>query len=99
MLQSVEALDYDGILVATDIFTSHILKNCLRAQKKYVYVWNVDWNIQNRPANFIKDTYLVPETELIARSEDHAKLIGRVFRQPQHIIEEFNHEQIIDRIV
>ena len=99
IMQSVEALDYDGILIATDNITAHLLDNCICATKKYFYIWNIDWHIQNRPVNNIQNIYLNPNTELIARSKDHAKLISRVFREPKYIIEEFDHEEIIRNII
>lgn len=94
IIQMVESLDYDGILIATDTISAHILKKCMVSKKKYFYIWNIDWHISNRPFGFIKDIYLNNEIELIARSQDHFKLIKSVFKEPKHIIEEFSYEQI-----
>jgi hypothetical protein len=57
-------------------------------------VWDVNWHIYPRPIDFVRKVYLNPEVELIARSKDHAKIIGKVFKQPTYVIEEFDHEEI-----
>lgn len=99
IMGSVEALDYDGILIATDNISAAILQNCLAAQEKYFYIWNINWFLQNFPVERMKDIYLREDIELIARSEDHNRAISKIFRKPKYIIEEFNYEQIIERII
>ena len=94
LMQSVEMLDYDGILIATDLLSANILHSCVRATKKYFYVWNIDWFKNKKSISFNKNTYQNKEIDLICRSKDHYKLLTTVFKEPKHIIEEFNHEQI-----
>jgi hypothetical protein len=94
ILSGTEALDYDGVLIATDLISAYILDRCFCATKKYFYVWDVNWHIYPRPIDFVRKVYLNPEVELIARSKDHAKIIGKVFKQPTYVIEEFDHEEI-----
>jgi len=99
IMQSVETLDYDGVLIATDIISAHILPSCLCAQKRYFYVWDMNWFLQNRPIQFVQDVYLNKDIKLIARSTEHYEAISRVFRRPEYLIEEFDHEQLINNII
>lgn len=99
IMEAVEALDYDGDIVATDFITCYFLDKCLRAKNKYFYIWNVDWNLQNKPYDFITKIYSNPNVDIIARSTNHANLISRVFKKPKYIIEDCNYEQIIQKLV
>jgi len=94
LMSIIETLDYDGILIATDIMSGLLLQNCLMAKKKYFYIWDLEWYHTSRTSSFIQQLYTSDEVELIVRSEDHAKIVERIFKKPKHIIEEFNHEQI-----
>ncbi len=94
IMHSVEALDYDGVLISTDIMSTYLLNKCLTAKKKYFYIWDIDWHLQNKPLQFIKSTYMNPEINLIARSKDHAKIISKIFKEPKYIVEDFNYEKI-----
>lgn len=94
MMEMKHAYNYDGIIIATDGYTAPVLDKCLRPKELYFYIWNLDWkyNVTTFKAN--QNIYLNPKLNLIARSRSHHKLITQVWKEPTHIISEFNHEQI-----
>lgn len=93
------AWGYEGILIATNIETAKILSNCLRATKKYFYVFDLEWLYQPK-LNFeeLKNVYQNPSIELIARNKSHADILTRIWKKPVTIIEDFNNEQFVKLI-
>jgi len=94
VMQTIEALDYDGILIATDEISVNMFKACMRAKEKYFYVWDINWFYNPRPISNIKSLYLNDDVKLIARSKSHFDIISRVFKKPEYIIQDFNVDEI-----
>jgi hypothetical protein len=95
MMQDIEAWDYKGIVIATDIPTLKKLLNCPCPTHKFLYIWDFEWmtmDIQN--FSELKNYYLNPEVELIVRTQEHFDIIAKVWKKPFMVIEDFNKEGI-----
>ncbi len=95
LMHNLEAWSFDGNLISNDLETTKIMLACIRAPKKFFYVWDLEWvykdNFSFREMSVI---YNNDEVELIARSPSHAKIIENCWKKPTAIIEDFNYEQI-----
>jgi hypothetical protein len=59
-------------------------------------VWDLEWNFGQYNAEEISKIYCHPELLLIARSEEHSKIIEQCWKKPVAIIEDFNYEQLFE---
>ena len=99
LLSCYEAWSFDGIAIATDIYSAKILLKCPGPKKKFLYVWNMDWIFENSyKYKDMEDVYLNESLELISRSQYHSQILRQVWKSPITIIEEFNHDQIANFI-
>lgn len=86
---------YNGICISTDISTTKTLISCACPTRKFFLIWNLEWLYQdNLVYEMMRNVYLSPEVELIARSESHAKIIEKAWRKPKLIVEDLNVTQI-----
>lgn len=92
--QQIGVWTFDGPVMATDLTTAKILINALRPPKKYFYLWNLEWLYQPHAVAELQNVYCHPKLELIARSQEHADLISKLWKKPVAIIEDFNYEQL-----
>lgn len=94
MMHSLHALNFDGVLMSTDIYTSSIMLNSLRPSKRFFYVWDLEY--MYRPFSFgeLQSVYNNKKIELIARNEYRARLLARTWKAPHSIMEEFNYERL-----
>jgi hypothetical protein len=89
-----EAFGMDSPLISTSIETTKISSNCLRATKRFFYVFDLEWTMGDYNIDDLFRVYKNPDIELIARSQDHAKIIKQCWKEPIAVIENFNYEQI-----
>lgn len=95
--QCAEAICYDGPVIATSVSTAVRLSNLPGSPKKFFYCYDLEW-IKPQPTNYeeMARVYLDPKLSLIARGEDHAKLIENCWnRTPVGVVEDFD----IDRLL
>lgn len=86
-----EVFCYDGIVVATTLSTANRLLNVPGPKRKLFYVWDLEWmgNVMN--VELVSSLYNAPQIDLVARSEDHAKVLERVFnRKPVGVVNDYN---------
>ena len=98
MMNSVEAYGMDGPLISTSIETTKTSLNCIRATKRFFYVFDMEWTNSTYDVDELLDIYMNPKVELIARSEDHAKVIEKCWKKPIDVIENFNYEKLTNLI-
>lgn len=98
LMNMVEAYGMDGPIISTSIETTKISLNCVRATKRLFYVFEMEWANSPHNVDELIDVYMNPEIELIARSEDHAKVIERCWKKPIAVIENFNYEKLTNLI-
>lgn len=94
LMDTSELFGYDGPVIATSLFTGEILVNATGPSKKFLYMWNLEWTQEKYNVDKLASVYMNPEIELIARSEDHAKIIEGCWKKPIAVIEGFNYEEI-----
>lgn len=94
LLQEEELWGFDAPCMATDLATADRLLNCPRPNKKFFYVWDLEWTGNNFDLNQMASVYMNTDIQLIARSKEHAEIITHCWREPVAIIEGFNYEQV-----
>lgn len=82
-----EMWDYDGIVVATDLNTAQKLIHAPRPQKKYFYIWNLEW--RQIPQDYISlfSVYGNKNLSLITRSEEYRWLIKNNWNRDSKILD------------
>jgi len=88
-----EAWGYDGIVIATDLETAETLINCPCPQKKFFYVWDLEWLYSTYHHQYLKNIYL-SDIELIARNKDHADIIKKCWKAPRYTMDNFGAETL-----
>ena len=90
MYQIVEMWDFEGTVITTDFSIAKQLINCPGPRKKFFYVWDFIWtHMEQFNYNTIADVYCNDSIELIARSNDHAKVLSDCFKQPSYVLEDW----------
>ena len=98
MMDSVEIYGYPHPMIATSLNTAKMLKNCYSCQKKFFYMYDLEWMYSNLPYVEVSEIYMDERINLIARSDSHANIIEQCWKKPITVIEEFNYEQIIKTV-
>lgn len=82
-----EAFDFDGVAIATTLHTAEKLARFPGPRKRYFYVWDLEWS-RNLGWSFEKlsEIYNNPNLTLIARHDDHAKVIEQCWNRPVHAV-------------
>lgn len=100
MYQLCEMWDFEGTVITPDFAIAQQLINCPGPRAKYFYIWDFFWAKLPQPLyNDIAKVYCSDSLELIARSQEHDKVLTQCFKKPAHIIEDWNLEQIEQIIV
>lgn len=91
MLMEREIWGFNGPIIATSISTAQKLINCPGSPRKYFYVWNLEWFMQNTLLyEDLCKIFKNPHIDLVARSESHSKIIEKVWKKPALIMEDFD---------
>jgi len=100
IMQIAEAWCQDGVMIATNITTASKLINFPGTNKKYFYVWDLEWTRgQYRDYDFFKSIYTNKRLKLIARCEHHKKAIENAFDvKVDSIVDDVNIKEMIERI-
>ncbi len=96
-----EVFGFTGHTVATSLQTaSRILSYPGPNQHKmYYYMMDLDWlRLPNKQFEQLRDVYLSPKLNLIARSQDHFNIISSVWKKPLGIVEDANVEGFAELI-
>ena len=94
LMNMVEAYGMDAPLISTSIDTTKTSLNCIKATKRFFYVFDMEWTNNTHNVDDLLNVYVNPKVELIARSDDHAQVIEKCWKKPIAVIENFNHEEI-----
>ena len=94
MMDSVEMYGFDAPVIATDLRTAFMLSEAHSVTQKYFYIWDFEWINSVFDVDLLLSIYHNPDIELIARSDEHADIIAKCWKNPIAVIENFNHEQI-----
>jgi hypothetical protein len=87
VLQKAQAFNFNGTLITHDLAIVQELKNMVYAEKRYIYLYDLDWmRIENLCFSHLQTTLLHDDIDIIARSDSHYKLISDLFKKPKHIM-------------
>ena len=96
---SVEAWDFEGALISTNLSTTRTSIECPRATRRLFYVWDLEWLYMKKPIfEKLSAIYQHKDVELIARSKEHYDILSKCWKKPAGIIEDFNYKQIVENI-
>lgn len=95
ILQQIEALSHRGILISTSVINTQIVLNSLTATQKYFYIWHPEWSqLKELGVRQLRNVLYNDDIDIIARSASHAKLLNKLFKQPKHIVYNWDYESI-----
>ena len=87
-----EVFGYRGPLIDTDIESFALLDNSYSRQNKFLYMWDLEWDIiANSDYNINKRIYHHPTFTYLTRSEHHQAIFQKVWGQKSQIIQEFDY--------
>jgi hypothetical protein len=93
-----EAWSFDGTLIATNLNTAQQLIRLTGTKKKFFYIWDLEWmrlSQQSRHFRSIRSVYANPQLKLLARGEDHKKVLEDCWNLKVYdIIEDFDIDKI-----
>lgn len=71
-----ETFNYDGVVIANNLFNADYLAKCPGPIRKIFYIWDLEWVYQGvKIYDQIANVYQNPNLELVARSDSHAHFI------------------------
>ncbi len=82
---------FNGVVVATDIYTAQVMENILGTTGKYYYPWDLEYVYQPYPMQVLKTVF---DNKLIARNKARYDILKSTWHEPELIIEDFNVEQL-----
>jgi hypothetical protein len=94
LMQNRQAWGYKGILISTDIECTHLLATLPGPCKKFFYTWNLEWLYEPMSLEYCMRAYQDDDIDLIARSRSHSTLLTRLWKEPKHIIEDFDYDEL-----
>jgi hypothetical protein len=93
-----EAYCFTNPVIVNDIESAELILECPCPTRKIFYLWDLEW-IYDSNFSFEKYLRIYNSFEIIVRSGSHYNLFSKVWRKPDYLIEEFNHEQIRDLLI
>ena len=98
IMQMAEAWCQTGPTIATSIATAIKLIDFPGPDKKFFYVWDMEWmRGPQRVWGIFEDVFTHEDLILIARSEDHQKVISKCFNvEVPHVVENCSIKQFIE---
>ncbi len=95
-MNMVEAYDYDGVLVATDLLNASKMLNFPAASRKIFYVWDLEWiRLPNRNYDSFREIYCNEELDLFCRSKTHQFFIQNAWGREAKIVEYCDIEELV----
>lgn len=91
---------FEGVVISTDLDTTYKIKQLFRPQKRYFYVWELEWLYMDDIVLYstLVPVLLDPDVELITRSEEHNLAIQNAWKKPKFIMDNFDYK-ILEKIV
>jgi len=91
-----EVWGFDGPVISTNLETTSVLLSATGPTKKYFYIWDLEWmRAESFTHKDFSKIYNNENVELIARSKRHQDIIGKCWKYPSHIMNDFNHKDLI----
>jgi len=88
-MQFSEAWAFDGVAVSTNLSTAEKLLTFPCLTKRLFYVWDLEW-LRLQPKHFqsLRGIYANPDHVLVARSNEHSRIISDVWNVPVNFVVE-----------
>jgi len=98
IMMDAECWGVSKTLISTDIKTTQTLIKCVGPQKKYFYVWDLEWLERTRDMYYgdLAHIYNNPNIELIARNEQHYNILHQMWKKPLCIMKDFDSQVLGD---
>jgi hypothetical protein len=90
-LEIVNGYIYEGIVIATDIYTAQIMNNMMATKDKYYYPWDLEYIYRPYSIDTLKSVF---NNKLIARNQTRFDILASTWHKPEVIIEDFNYEEL-----
>jgi len=94
IMEFVEALNYNGILIATDIYSALVVSEAIQAKKKFFYIWDMESIYINCSFGILKKVFLNPDIEILVRNQTRYDAFSQTWKKPHSILEDFNHNEL-----
>lgn len=97
LMNIIEAWDYSGTLIATDLSTASKIAKFPSVTRKIFYIWDLEWiRLRQKQFEELRSIYGNPELELVTRSVDYKKIIENCWNvEVKYTIENFEIETLI----
>lgn len=94
-IQQNHAWGYDGTLIATDISSAMILKECVRAKRKIFYIYDLEWmKLDVLIYRELCKIYKNPEIDLIVQNQEQYEIVSKCWKTPVGIVKEFDYDEL-----
>ena len=92
----VDAWNYSGNLIATNLSTANWILNFPKVKNKYFYVFDLEWiNMPNKKYKDLSKVYQNESLKILTRSREHADQIEQVWGRPvRAVTKEFDINEI-----
>lgn len=98
-MNMADAWAYAGNVIATNLTTANKMILFPSSQRKMFYCIDLEWlYIKDKEYEELANIYQNPHIKLLARSDNHAKIIERVWNRSATVIHDFKIEQFIEVI-
>lgn len=95
MMNVYNLTHFSGVCLATDLETADILRKSNNRMDRYFYIWDLEWLRSTFNYENVLEVMTDPKLKLIARSEDHKRVIENYTnKEVVGIVEDFNIDQL-----
>lgn len=97
VMNTSEAFDFDGVLIATDINAASQIVKYPGPKKRIFYSYDLEWLRMQRNYEMLHPIYSHSRLEVWARSNHHARLIEQTWGvKVKNVLENFELSQIVE---
>lgn len=94
VMELIKCYDFKGIFIATDFYTVQVMNHCLFPQKKFFYVWDLEYLYHPLPFEALNNIYNNKDIHLLARNQDRYNILESTWKKPFDILNEFDHKKL-----
>jgi hypothetical protein len=100
VLQICEGWCYNGPVVATTFNTAEKLLRFPSCPRRFFYVWNLEWlRWKTRSYARLRQVYGSPDITLLARCEEHADILSKLWNRPVQSVGEFDVARLAETVL
>lgn len=94
LMHVIHSLNFEGIMISTDLYTTQIMLNALRPTKRFFYVWDLEYMYDGLSFAELQTLYNNDKVELISRNEYRDNIMQRTWKKSYTTMEDFNYERL-----